>query len=136
MRRSTLFAVRALPVLLEAALEVRRHSARIPIHQLPALLRERSTPLPARLRRPDELAALADRLAPMLPPRRLGPCLRKSLILLILWARCGLDPRLHLGARKGDSAGAGQGVRPDFHAWVSAGERIHGRGEHQELWSG
>jgi hypothetical protein len=132
MKRSSLFALRALPVVLEAALEVRRHSTGTPIHQLPALLRERATPLPSRLRRPAELAALADRLAPCLPPRRLGPCLRKSLILLILWARCGLDPRLHLGARKGGPDGA----RPDFHAWVSAGERIHGRGEHQELWSG
>lgn len=133
LKRSSLFALRALPAVLEAALEVRRLTgAAIPIHQLPALLRQRATPLPARLRKPAELAELADRLAPFLPPRRLGPCLRKSLILLNLWARCGLDPRLHLGARKGGPDGA----RPDFHAWVSAGERIHGHGEHRELWSG
>lgn len=134
MRRSALprsfFALRALPALLEAAVEVRRATADTPIHQLPARLRRSGPPLPASLRRPDELAALADRLAPLLPPRRLGPCLRKSLILLVLWSRCGLDPRLHLGARK-----RGQ-ERPDFHAWVSAGERIHGRGDHEELWSG
>ncbi len=134
MRRTALprsfFALRALPALLEAAVTVRRATAATPIHQLPALLRAAGRPLPPALRRPDELAALADRLAPLLPPRRLGPCLRKALILLVLWSRCGLSPRLHLGARK-----RGQ-ERPDFHAWVSAGEKIHGRGEHEELWSG
>lgn len=130
--KRSLFALRALPAVLEAATLVRRATAETPIHQLPALLRRSATPLPAALRRPDELAALADRLAPLLPPRRLGPCLRKSLLLLVLWARCGLEPRLHLGARKGQAGGP----RPDFHAWVSAGERVHGRGEHEELWSG
>jgi len=125
-----LFALRVLPALLAAAAELRRLAATTPVHQMPDTLRQNAKPLPAALRRPAELAALSDRLSPFLPPRGLGPCLRKSLLVLVLWSRCGLEAKLHLGAQQGE------GPCPDFHAWVSAGENEHGRGGHQELWSG
>ncbi len=52
-----------------------------------------------------------ERLLLFLPPYRTGRCVKRSLILLELWSRCGLDPRLHLGfqARYG-------------HAWVTTGD--------------
>lgn len=127
---SFFFALRALPALLGAAVELRRFSRLARVHELPQLLREDARLLPAGLQDPARLAALVDAVSPFLPPRELGPCLRKSLLILHLWARCGLSPRLHLGAQ------SSRGPCPDFHAWVSAGKWEHGRGEHRELWSG
>jgi hypothetical protein len=65
------------------------------------------------LARPEWLLATLDRLLPLLPPWRYGRCLKRSLLLLDLWARCGLRPRLHLGVRR-----EGEG-RHDAHAWVT-----------------
>lgn len=127
-----LFAARALPALVGAAWEVARLAREVPVHELPERLRRAPAPLPAALCQPAELARLVDRCAPFLPPRRLGPCLRKALILFALWARCGLAPKLHLGARSRQE----REKCPDFHAWVSAGALEYGRGEHKELWSG
>lgn len=58
----------------------------------------------------DLLIAL-DWLLPKVPPRGLGYCYRRSLVLLDLWSRCGLAPRFHFGVRP--LAG---GV--EAHAWV------------------
>ena len=73
---------------------------------------------PLAVRDPALLASTLDRLLPRLPPRRMGPCLERSLLLVNLWSRCGLEPRLHLGVRLGD------GGSREAHAWVTvAGER-------------
>ena len=53
------------------------------------------------------------RLLPLLPPWGMGRCLKRSLVLLHLWSRCGLTPALHLGIRK---------TEPDAvegHAWLT-----------------
>jgi hypothetical protein len=52
------------------------------------------------------------RWAPLLPPHGIGPCLKRSLLLLDLWSRCGLAPRLHVGV-----ALSATGRRA--HAWVT-----------------
>ncbi len=52
-----------------------------------------------------------NRLLLYLPPWRMGRCLKRSLLLVHLWSRCGLHPRLHLGMY------AGRGG----HAWITAG---------------
>jgi hypothetical protein len=62
--------------------------------------------------------ALVEPLLPLLPPYGSGRCVKRSLILLDLWSRAGLEPSLHLGLREGN------GVRQG-HAWVTTrNERI------------
>lgn len=63
----------------------------------------------------DPLAHLrvVNRLLPVLPPFRMGRCLKRSLLLLALWSRCGLQVRLHLGFRP-SAGGPWSG-----HAWIS-----------------
>ena len=68
-------------------------------------------PLPLPLRDPDGCLRLVNRLLRVLPPRGLGPCFKRSLLLLDLWSRCGLEPRLHLGVRRSVD-------RREGHAWV------------------
>jgi hypothetical protein len=86
-----------------------------PRSSLPELVTElRSSP---KLRGLDPRLAqgVLERILVFLPPYGIGRCVKRSLILLELWSRCGLDPRLHLGlhARFG-------------HAWVTTGD--HGLG--------
>ena len=50
---------------------------------------------------------------PILPPWRMGRCLKRSLLLLALWSRCGLAVKLHLGFRP-SSGGPLEG-----HAWIT-----------------
>jgi hypothetical protein len=59
---------------------------------------------------PELARGVLERLLLVLPPYHTGRCVKRSLILIELWSRCGLDPRLHLGfqARNG-------------HAWVTTG---------------
>lgn len=64
----------------------------------------------------DALLDAVDDLLPYLPPRRLGPCYKRSLLLLDLWSRRGLEPRLHVGVRV-DADG-----HAEAHAWVSTNE--------------
>jgi len=61
-------------------------------------------------------ARVVSRLLPVLPPWRMGVCMKRSLVLLHLWSRCGLAPRLHLGFRPP------AGGRWDGHAWLSTGD--------------
>src|SRR6185436_476137 len=85
-----------------------------PLDELAARLR--STPrfaLPL-LAHPEWLLAALDRLLPLLPPRGYGRCLKRSLLLLDLWSRCGLRPRLHLAAPTARAGGEREG-----HAWVT-----------------
>lgn len=56
---------------------------------------------------------VVNRLLPVLPPYRMGRCLKRSLLLLALWHRCGLEVRLHLGFRPA-AAGPWEG-----HAWLT-----------------
>lgn len=67
----------------------------------------------ATLRQPEDWRGLVERLLPLLPPFRYRACLRRSLLLLDLWSRCGCDVRLVLGWRPGT------GEEQRFgHAWV------------------
>jgi hypothetical protein len=98
--------------VLRAGLRVAWLARRIPVLELAPRLRE-GRALPRALRDPERLAAVADRLLGMLPPWSLGRCLKRSLVLLEVWSRCGLEARLHLGMRR-EPAGEWEG-----HAWLS-----------------
>jgi len=130
--RKALFAVIALPVLLRAALRLSRLDRQ---HDLEELAERMARVRPWRLAllsNPRYLEACVRRFAGSLPPRRLGPCLKRSLLLLDLWSRCGLQPRIHLGV-----ASSGDGSH-SFHAWVSvpANEAwAPAEAKHTELWS-
>lgn len=133
MRRA-LFFLLALPAVLRSAARTGRLARRHPIRDLPELLRA-APPLRVRfLRRPAWLDGALTRLLPALPPYGYGRCLKRSLILLDLWGRCGLRPVLHLGVRK-------PGEDPlQGHAWVSTGDprldRRTGPRGWQEMWRG
>ena len=112
--RKAAFALRAAPLVVATAWRVARLERRLGFGELLAELRARGRrPLPARLAHPEWLAGTVERLLFALPPRGCGPCLRRSLILLELWSRCGLEPKLHLGFRL-------QAVERDGHAWLTA----------------
>jgi len=60
-----------------------------------------------------ELPAVVDRLLRWLPSRRrMGRCVKRSLLLLEVWSRCGLAPTFHYGVGR-DAAGARRA-----HAWL------------------
>lgn len=109
-----MFALVAAPLVVLAALRVsalsRRHGFGALIE---ALRRGRERPLAPWLARPEELAAVVERLLVALPPHDHGRCLRRALIVLELWSRCGLEPVLHLGFRIDSPSRAG-------HAWLTA----------------
>ena len=105
------FFFAALPALFRAAGRVAHGSRRLPLDVQVERLRDTS---PFRIRwlaRPRYLAGCVDRLLRLLPPRDHGICFRRSLHLLDLWSRCGLEPELRLGIQ-GD-----QELR-EGHAWV------------------
>lgn len=87
---------------------------RLPLHELPGRLR-RVPRLPPALRAPERFAWACRRFCAHLPPGDLGPCLRQSLLLVDLMARCGVEATLHCGVRK--SGGGLEG-----HAWVSVAD--------------
>ena len=77
---------------------------------------------------------LVNRLLRVLPPRGLRPCFKRSLLLLDLWSRCGLEPRLHLGLRRRED-------RREGHAWITVADRPDlsaGKGGYTEafVWEG
>ena len=111
------FLLAALPALLRASARAARWESRLTLERLAPRLRAVAPFRSRRLReRPEWLLASLDRLLPLLPPRRYGACLRRSLLLLDLWSRCGLEVRLHLGVRRsGESA-------HEAHAWVTASQ--------------
>lgn len=124
-----LFAAFALPALVRAAWHLSGLRDERNLERLAAGLRRGPLFRLAWLRRPHYHAALAERLIRLLPPRHWGPCLKKSLLLMELWTRCGLEPTLHLGAQLRSSR------QFEFHAWISAGDLVYGRQDHEELWS-
>ncbi len=99
-----------LPLVALAALRVTRLYPRLPLDGV--VLRLGAVPLlPRPLRDPQRIQEAVNRWLPWLPPRGLRTCLRRSLILVDLWSRCGLPVDLHLGMQPGDAGPAG-------HAWV------------------
>ena len=116
------FAVAALPAVVRAAVRCGWWERRLPLDGLVERLRSTPRFSSAALAHPEWLLAIVDRLLPLLPPWRYGRCLKRSLLLLDLWSRCGLRPALHLGVRRAD-----EGVR-EGHAWVTAEEAASGQG--------
>lgn len=100
----------AAALVARAALRVRRLAPALPFDTLVDTLRG----VPAGVADPPlalAAARVAQRLLPLLPPHSHGPCLRRSLLLLDVWTRCGLAPRLHLGVRT---------PTRDAHAWLTS----------------
>ena len=134
------FFLRALPAILRAAGRLWWRRARRLDLQVEDLRRVDRT-LPEGLHNPAWLAASVDRWLVVLPPFGYGRCLKRSLLLLDLWSRCGLDPVLHLGTRRVDGATGtdpadGSGRR--FHAWLTTsdgGPWTASQG-HVEIWRG
>jgi hypothetical protein len=108
------FFVRAAAPLARAALRASWYERRLPLEELTRRLRDVGRwRRGARIADPHWLLASLDRTLVFLPPWRYGRCLRRSLLLLDLWGRCGLEPKLHLGVRR-----AGES-RYEGHAWVT-----------------
>ncbi len=128
------FALAALPAIARAAARARGAVAAVGLRELPDRLRAVPLFRAPWLRRPADLDGVVARLLPWLPPRRTGRCLKRSLLLLDLWSRCGLAPRLHLGVRL-----PGEGFL-EGHAWVTTGDADldlrTGPEGHEEMWSG
>ncbi|MEM6795283.1 MAG: lasso peptide biosynthesis B2 protein [Acidobacteriota bacterium] len=127
-----LFGLGALPAVARASCRLFRHRQES-LDQLAVRMRSVRTwsARSPRRRRPRALAAVVRRLESWLPPWGYGRCFKRSMLLLDLWSRCGLEPTLHLGTRRD---------RTDrlFHAWVTTsgdGPRTPDGG-HEEIWSG
>jgi hypothetical protein len=104
-----------LPAVIAASIRTWWLYRRLPLDQVCRALVE-VHPLPPPLSDPAGYLRLVNRLLRVLPPRGLGPCFKRSLLLLDLWSRCGLVPRLHLGVR-------GSANSRDGHAWVTVAGR-------------
>ncbi len=74
----------------------------------------RGRAFPPTLADPEVHLRVVSRLSPWLPPRGMGGCLKRSLLLLHLWTRCGLEPKLHIGVQ----GAVCDGFRG--HAWLTA----------------
>ena len=108
------FILLAAPVVLATGRRVARLEATLPFGELIVALRaRRASPLPRWLANPAGLAETVEKLLAVLPPQRCGVCLRRALVLIELWSRCGLAPTLHLGFRL-------EAPRRDGHAWLTA----------------
>lgn len=108
------FGMLALPLVVGSARRIAALDRERSFGQLIVDLRDAGRrPLPHWLARPNRLAETVERLLPLLPPRHYGSCLRRSLVLLDLWTRCGLRPTLHLGFDISTPERRG-------HAWLTA----------------
>ncbi len=103
--------VRAVGAAYRAGWRVRR-GGRLPFDRLVEELRK-GKPFEGSLADPDLHLRVVVRLLPLLPPWHMGLCMKRSLLLLNLWSRCGLAPCLHLGV-----APLGEGLLG--HAWLTA----------------
>ena len=103
--------VRAVAAAYGAAWRVQRR-ARLPFDQLLEELRE-GTPFTGALADPSLHLRVVSRLLPALPPWPMGRCMKRSLVLLHLWSRCGLVPCFHIGVAR-----LGEGL--PGHAWLTA----------------
>lgn len=103
---------RAVAAAIAAAVRVTRLTRGHTLDRAVALLRQ-GRPFTGALHDPEVHARVVGALLPLLPPRETGECLRRCLVLLHLWSRCGLEPRLHLGARSPVA------TTLDAHAWLT-----------------
>ena len=102
----------AVPVVVYAGCRLAVLERRLPLDTMVGRLR-RVRRLPAALAVPGAYAAVVDRLLRWLPPhRRMGRCVKRSLLLLELLSRCGLAPTFHYGVGRDEA-----GVRR-AHAWL------------------
>lgn len=104
-----------VPAVVAASIRTWWLYRRLPLDQACRALVEVKA-LPPPLRDPAGYQRLVNRLLRVLPPRGLGPCFKRSLLLLDLWSRCGLAPRFHLGVRRSMD-------RREGHAWVTVADR-------------
>ena len=111
-RTKKVLVAAAAPLVLRAALRVRYWNARLPLDELVDRLRDVPPLFPSALRNPEALQSCAEVLLDRLPLPAGGRCWRRSLLLLDLWARCGLRPRLVLGLGSDDPRRG--------HAWIRA----------------
>jgi hypothetical protein len=112
---------RAVAAAYRAGWRVQRGS-RLPFDRLVEELRKGER-FGAALADPDLHLRVVFRLSPVLPPWRMGRCMKRSLLLVNLWSRCGLAPCLHLGLPP-----LGEGLLG--HAWLTA------ESEGRVLWAG
>lgn len=61
---------------------------------------------------PGLVLGVVESLLPVLPPYGAGRCVKRSLLLLDVWSRVGLEPSFHLGVRN-------EGESRSGHAWVT-----------------
>ncbi len=122
------FFVAALPAVLRAAGRLVRLNRRCDLQELADRLRAVEPWQESYLANPRYLDASVSRLVKLLPPRNFGPCIKRSFLLLDLWSRCGLEPRIHIGTQKRDG-------EHHFHAWVTVSGRDKPAPEYAEIWS-
>ena len=122
------FFVAALPVVLRAALRLALLNKRYDLRQLADRLRAVQVWNGSFLANPRYLDASVSRLVKVLPPPGFGPCIKRSYLLLDLWSRCGLEPRIHIGTRKEDG-------EHRFHAWVTLPGSRNNAQDYVEIWS-
>ncbi len=123
-----MFFIAALPVVVRAARRLARLNRRCDLRELADRLRSVEPWQASYLANPRYLDASVSRLVKVLPPRNFGPCIKRSFLLLDLWSRCGLEPRIHIGTRKSDGD-------HHFHAWVTLPESGDLASEYAEIWS-
>ncbi len=122
------FFVVALPVVVRAARRLVRLNRRYGLQELADRLRSVEPWRSSYLANPRYLDASVSRLVKVLPPRRFGPCIKRSFLLLDLWSRCGLTPRIHIGTQKRDG-------EHHFHAWVTIPGSRKPAQDFAEIWS-
>ncbi len=131
------FFVAALPVVMRAARRLVRLNRHCDLQELADRLRLVAPWRDSYLANPHYLDASVSRLVKVLPPRGFGPCIKRSFLLLDLWSRCGLEPKIHIGTQKRDG-------EHHFHAWVTVPESSNspsipcsgnGASEYVEIWS-
>lgn len=105
--------LRAVRAAFSAGWLVRRRF-RLPFDRVVEELRT-GAPMRGALADPLLHLRVVNRLLAVLPPFGMGRCMKRSLLLLHLWSRCGLAPCLHLGVGHLSSAGRSS------HAWLTAG---------------
>jgi hypothetical protein len=117
--RRLLLSLRAHGAVFEASLRIAWWERRLPLDELVARLRMGPV-FAGPFNDPDLLAETAESALRWLSHLRMGTCLKRSLLLVHLWSRCGLEPVFHLGTER---AGAGE-LRG--HAWVTVPGREQG----------
>lgn len=107
--------LRAVPLVAAAWWRLSRLDRELPLDVAVAQLRARGGDDGASAGAADAdtaraAAALVEAFLPVAPAVHLGPCLRRSLLLVDVLSRCGFAPRLRLGVRRRDGWHG--------HAWV------------------